>query len=217
MTAEVGIRQTARRKTRLRVYDGEKLLAAREITSADAGSTTYASISPRATRARASCASRSIRWKASATPSTTRARTSWMCRRPGATFFTSRASRAGNTSSSAVPRSGRSLRLASVVRATPNRYYRQGVRRRGAGRGLSKRSGRAVRIRRRRHRQLRGGERSAPTSTNTQGVRGPSRRRRADARRARRPVGRRLAGAAVAQTLPAHCRAQTRRHSCAAP
>ena len=41
---------------------------------------------------------------------------------------TSKASRAGNTSSSAAPsRRDRSLRLVSAVRATPNRYYRQGV------------------------------------------------------------------------------------------
>jgi hypothetical protein len=42
LNAEVSIRHSAKGKTRLRVYDGEKLLAASEVTlSADAGVTTH--------------------------------------------------------------------------------------------------------------------------------------------------------------------------------
>ena len=59
--------------------------------------------------------------------STTRVRTSSMCRRPDAISCTSKASRAGNTNSCVVRRSAIALRVASVVRTTPNKYYRQGV------------------------------------------------------------------------------------------
>ena len=102
----VGIRHQGAGATRLRVYDRDTLVAARDMQlppDSDRDEPDDRSAGRRAP-ARTSCASRSIRSKASATRSTTRARASSMCRRPGATFCTSKASRAGNTSSCGAPR-----------------------------------------------------------------------------------------------------------------
>ena len=64
LNAEVSIRHSAKGKTRLRVYDGEQLLAASEVNlSADAGVTTAPSPSRRESPECAICASHSIRSK----------------------------------------------------------------------------------------------------------------------------------------------------------
>ena len=83
-----------------------------------------------ASRARTSCASRSIRSKASATRSTTRARASSMCRRPGAISCTSKASRAGNTSSCGAPPSAiaRCASPASCARRRTSTTARASIR-----------------------------------------------------------------------------------------
>ncbi len=58
LNAEVSIRHSAKGKTRLRVYDGEKLLAATEVDlSADAGITTRTIPVPAGDRASATCVS----------------------------------------------------------------------------------------------------------------------------------------------------------------
>ena len=77
----------------------------------------------------------------------------------------------------------RALRVASVVRTTPNKYYRQGVDSgRGARRRISGQRARAVRLRRRRDRQLRGRQPAARAASIAERVRRPARRLGADAR-----------------------------------
>ena len=183
--------------TRLRVYDRDTLIAARDIQLAARHDRDEpdASICRPASPARTSCASRSIRSKASATRSTTRARASSMCRRPGATSCTSKASRAGNTSSCGAPPSAiaRCASRAWCARRRTSTTARASTRPAELGEGFPVSAGRAVRLRRRRHRQLRSRQPAPRAASIAERVRRSARRLGADARGSPRSRGRRLA------------------------
>lgn len=129
LNAEVSIRHSAKGKTRLRVYDGEKLLAATEVElSADAGITTRTIPVPAGEPG-----VRDLRFTLDPLKdernTINNARTHVMDvtpRRRNILYIEGEPRweykfirRAAETDAS--------LRLASIVRATPNRYYRQGV------------------------------------------------------------------------------------------
>ncbi|MEJ0040469.1 MAG: vWA domain-containing protein [Gammaproteobacteria bacterium] len=129
LNAEVSIRHSAKGKTRLRVYDGEKLLAANDVTlTSDAGRhhADHRRSRRRPRRARPALHARSAAERAQHHQQHAHARDGCDAT-PGETSSTSRASRAGIQVHPPRRRTDQSLRLASMVRATPNRYYRQGI------------------------------------------------------------------------------------------
>jgi uncharacterized membrane protein len=129
LNAEVSIRHSAKGKTRLRVYDGEKLLAAQDVTlTSDAGITTQSIPVPAGDPG-----VRDLRFTLDPLPgernTINNSRTHVMDVTPqrrnilyveGEPRWEYKfIRRAADTDSS--------LRMASIVRATPNRYYRQGI------------------------------------------------------------------------------------------
>jgi uncharacterized membrane protein len=129
LNAEISIRHSAKGKTRLRVYDGDKLLAANEVNlSADAGITTRTIAVPAGDpgvrdlrftldplEGERNTINNSRTHVMDVTPS--RRNVLYIEGEPRWEYKFIR--RAAETDTS--------LRLASIVRATPNRYYRQGV------------------------------------------------------------------------------------------
>jgi len=129
LNAEVSIRHSAKGKTRLRVYDGEKLLAASEVTlSADAGITTHTIAVPagdpgvrdlRFTLDPLEGERNTINNSRTHVMDVTPRRRNILYIEGEPRWEYKFIRRAAETDSS--------LRIASLVRATPNRYYRQGV------------------------------------------------------------------------------------------
>jgi uncharacterized membrane protein len=130
MVAEVSIRHDAKAKTRLRVYDGEQLLAADDVElSADAGVTTYPIVMQAGEPG-----VRDLRFTLDPLPderntiNNTRthvidvepAKRSILYIEGEPRWEYKFIRRAAETDTS-------QLRIASLVRATPNRYYRQGI------------------------------------------------------------------------------------------
>jgi uncharacterized membrane protein len=129
LNAEVSIRHSAKGKTRLRVYDGEKLLAATEVDlSADAGITTRTIPVPAGDPG-----VRDLRFTLDPlegernTINNTRTHVMDVTPRRRNILYIEGEPRWEYKFIRRAADTDGSLRLASLVRATPNRYYRQGV------------------------------------------------------------------------------------------
>lgn len=129
LNAEVSIRHSAKGKTRLRVYDGEKLLAASEVDlSADAGITTRTVPVPAGDPG-----VRDLRFTLDPlegernTINNTRTHVMDVTPRRRNILYIEGEPRWEYKFIRRAAETDTSLRLASLVRATPNRYYRQGV------------------------------------------------------------------------------------------
>ena len=129
LNAEVSIRHDTKGKTRLRVYDGDKLLAASEVTlSADAGVTTHAIAVPAGEPG-----VRDLRFTLDPLPgerntiNNTRTHVIDVNPRRRSILYIEGEPRWEYKFIRRAAETDTSLRLASLVRATPNRYYRQGV------------------------------------------------------------------------------------------
>ncbi|MEP7245879.1 MAG: hypothetical protein ABI885_19685 [Gammaproteobacteria bacterium] len=129
LNAEVSIRHDSKGKTRLRVYDGEKLLAASEVPlSADAGITTHSIELPAGEPG-----VRDLRFTLDPLPgerntiNNTRTHVIDVTPRRRNILYVEGEPRWEYKFIRRAVETDSSLRLASLVRATPNRYYRQGV------------------------------------------------------------------------------------------
>jgi uncharacterized membrane protein len=129
MNAEVSIRHSAPGKTRLRVYDGDKLLAANEVTlSAAAGVTTRTIAVPAG-----DAGVRDLRVTLDPLPNerntinNSRAHVMDVTPQRRSILYIEGEPRWEYKFIRRAAETDTSLRLASIVRATPNRYYRQGV------------------------------------------------------------------------------------------
>lgn len=129
LTAEVSIRHDAKARTRLRVYDGDKLLASRMIDlSADAGITTNTVEFPSGI-----AGVRDLRFTLDPLEgernviNNTRTHVIDVNSRRRNILYIEGEPRWEYKFIRRAAETDKSLRLASVVRATPNRYYRQGV------------------------------------------------------------------------------------------
>ena len=129
LNAEVSIRHSAKGKTRLRVYDGEKLLAATEVDlSADAGITTRTIPVPAGDPG-----VRDLRFTLDPlegernTINNTRTHVMDVTPHRRNILYIEGEPRWEYKFIRRAAETDTSLRLASLVRATPNRYYRQGV------------------------------------------------------------------------------------------
>jgi uncharacterized membrane protein len=129
LTAEVSIRHDAKARTRLRVYDGDKLLASRMIDlSADAGITTNTVEFPSGV-----AGVRDLRFTLDPLEgernviNNTRTHVIDVNSRRRNILYIEGEPRWEYKFIRRAAETDKSLRLASVVRATPNRYYRQGV------------------------------------------------------------------------------------------
>lgn len=129
LNAEVTIRHDGKGKTRLRVYDGERLLAASEVElSSDAGITTH-TIPIRAGESGV----RDLRFTLDPlegernTINNTRTHVLDVMPRRRSILYIEGEPRWEYKFIRRAAETDSSLRLASLVRATPNRYYRQGI------------------------------------------------------------------------------------------
>lgn len=129
LNAEVSIRHDAKGKTRLRVYDGETLLAANEVQlSADAGVTTHTIAIPAGDPG-----VRDLRFTLDPlqgernTINNTRTQVIDVEPRKRSVLYIEGEPRWEYKFIRRAAETDTSLRLASLVRATPNRYYRQGI------------------------------------------------------------------------------------------
>jgi len=129
LNAEVSIRHSAPGKTRLRVYDGERLLAANEINlSATAGVTTQTIAVPAG-----DAGVRDLRFTLDPLPgerntiNNTRTHVMDVTPQRRNVLYIEGEPRWEYKFVRRAAETDSSLRLASLVRATPNRYYRQGV------------------------------------------------------------------------------------------
>jgi uncharacterized membrane protein len=129
LNAEVSIRHDSKGKTRLRVYDGEKLLAASEVQlSADAGVTTHSIAVPAGEPG-----VRDLRFTLDPLPgerntiNNTRTHVIDVTPRRRSILYIEGEPRWEYKFIRRAAETDSSLRIASLVRATPNRYYRQGV------------------------------------------------------------------------------------------
>ena len=129
LTAEVSIRHDAKARTRLRVYDGDKLLASRMIDlSADAGITTNTVEFPSG-----EAGVRDLRFTLDPLEgernviNNSRTHVIDVSSRRRNILYIEGEPRWEYKFIRRAAETDKSLRLASVVRATPNRYYRQGV------------------------------------------------------------------------------------------
>jgi uncharacterized membrane protein len=129
LNAEVSIRHDTKGKTRLRVYDGEKLLASNEVAlSADAGVTTHTIQIPAGDPG-----VRDLRFMLDALPNernvinNTRTQVIDVAPRKRTILYIEGEPRWEYKFIRRAADTDPSLRIASLVRATPNRYYRQGI------------------------------------------------------------------------------------------
>jgi uncharacterized membrane protein len=129
LNAEVSIRHDTKGRTRLRVYDGEKLLAAREVQlSSDAGVTTQSIAVPAGEPG-----VRDLRFTLDPLPgernviNNTRTHVIDVNPRRRNILYIEGEPRWEYKFIRRAAETDTSLRLASLVRATPNRYYRQGI------------------------------------------------------------------------------------------
>lgn len=129
LNAEVSIRHSAKGKTRLRVYDGEQLLAASEVTlTSDAGITTHTIAVPAGDPG-----VRDLRFTLDPLPNerntinNTRTHVMDVTPHRRNILYVEGEPRWEYKFIRRAADTDRSLRLASMVRATPNRYYRQGI------------------------------------------------------------------------------------------
>ena len=129
LAAEVSIRHDSKTRTRLRVYDGGRLLAARELDlSADAGVTTHTIELPAG-----EVGVRDLRFTLDPSDgernTVNNSRNHVVDVRPGrrSILYVEGEPRWEYKFIRRAAATDGSLRLASVVRATPNRYYRQGI------------------------------------------------------------------------------------------
>ena len=129
LNAEVSIRHDTKGKTRLRVYDGEKLLATSEVQlSADAGVTTHTVTIPAGEPG-----VRDLRFTLDPLPgerntiNNTRTHVIDVTPRRRNILYLEGEPRWEYKFIRRAAETGTSLRIASLVRATPNRYYRQGI------------------------------------------------------------------------------------------
>ena len=129
LNAEVSIRHDTKGKTRLRVYDGEKLLAATEIQlSSDAGVTTHTIAVPAGEPG-----VRDLRFTLDPLPgerntiNNTRSHVIDVMPKRRNILYIEGEPRWEYKFIRRAAETDTSLRLASLVRATPNRYYRQGI------------------------------------------------------------------------------------------
>lgn len=129
LTAEVSVRHDSRAKTRLRVYDGEKLLAARELDlAADAGITTQTIEVPAGEPG-----VRDLRFALDPLPdesnvvNNVRSHVVDVTPRRRTILYIEGEPRWEYKFIRRAADTDETLRLASLVRATPNRYYRQGI------------------------------------------------------------------------------------------
>jgi uncharacterized membrane protein len=129
LNAEVSIRHDAKGKTRLRVYDGEKLLAASEVQlSAAAGVTTHSIAVPAGEPG-----VRDLRFTLDPLPAerntinNTRTHVIDVNPKRRNILYIEGEPRWEYKFIRRAAETDASLRIASLVRATPNRYYRQGV------------------------------------------------------------------------------------------
>ena len=129
LNAEVSIRHSAKGKTRLRVYDGEKLLAANDVTlTSDAGVTTQTIAVPAGDPG-----VRDLRFTLDPLPNerntinNTRTHVMDVTPHRRNILYVEGEPRWEYKFIRRAADTDQSLRLASMVRATPNRYYRQGI------------------------------------------------------------------------------------------
>lgn len=129
LNAEVSIRHSAKGKTRLRVYDGEKLLAAQDVTlTSDAGVTTQTLAVPAGDPG-----VRDLRFMLDPLPNerntinNTRTHVMDVTPHRRNILYVEGEPRWEYKFIRRAADTDQSLRLASMVRATPNRYYRQGI------------------------------------------------------------------------------------------
>jgi uncharacterized membrane protein len=129
LNADVSIRHSAKGKTRLRVYDGEKLLAATDITlTSDAGVTTQSIAVPAGDPG-----VRDLRFTLDPLPNerntinNTRTHVMDVTPRRRNILYVEGEPRWEYKFIRRAADTDQSLRVASMVRATPNRYYRQGI------------------------------------------------------------------------------------------
>ena len=129
LNAEVSIRHDTKGKTRLRVYDGEMLLASNEVQlSADAGVTTHTIAIPAGEPG-----VRDLRFTLDPLPgerntiNNTRTQVIDVEPRKRSILYIEGEPRWEYKFIRRAAETDTSLRLASLVRATPNRYYRQGI------------------------------------------------------------------------------------------
>jgi hypothetical protein len=129
LNAEVSIRHDSKGKTRLRVYDGEKLLAASEVQlSADAGITTHSIAVPAGEPG-----VRDLRFTLDPLPgerntiNNTRTHVIDVTPKRRSILYIEGEPRWEYKFIRRAAEADSSLRIASLVRATPNRYYRQGI------------------------------------------------------------------------------------------
>jgi uncharacterized membrane protein len=129
LNAEVSIRHSAKGKTRLRVYDGDKLLAANDVTlTADAGITTQSIAVPAGDPG-----VRDLRFTLDPLPderntiNNTRTHVMDVTPRRQNILYIEGEPRWEYKFIRRAADTDPTLRLASMVRATPNRYYRQGI------------------------------------------------------------------------------------------
>jgi uncharacterized membrane protein len=129
LNAEVSIRHSAKGKTRLRVYDGEKLLAANDVTlTSDAGVTTQTIAVPAGDPG-----VRDLRFTLDPLPNerntinNTRTHVMDVSPHRRNILYVEGEPRWEYKFIRRAADTDQSLRLASMVRATPNRYYRQGI------------------------------------------------------------------------------------------
>ena len=129
LNAEVSIRHSAKGKTRLRVYDGETLLAANDVTlTSDAGVTTQTIAVPAGDPG-----VRDLRFTLDPLPNerntinNTRTHVMDVTPHRRNILYVEGEPRWEYKFIRRAADTDQSLRLASMVRATPNRYYRQGI------------------------------------------------------------------------------------------
>lgn len=129
LNAEVSIRHSAKGKTRLRVYDGDKLLAANDVTlTSDAGVTTQTIAVPAGDPG-----VRDLRFTLDPLPNerntinNTRTHVMDVTPHRRNILYVEGEPRWEYKFVRRAADTDQSLRLASMVRATPNRYYRQGI------------------------------------------------------------------------------------------
>jgi uncharacterized membrane protein len=129
LNAEVSIRHDSKGKTRLRVYDGEQLLAANDVQlSADAGVTTHTIAIPAGEPG-----VRDLRFTLDPLPderntiNNTRTQVIDVAPRKRSILYIEGEPRWEYKFIRRAAETDPSLRIASLVRATPNRYYRQGI------------------------------------------------------------------------------------------
>ena len=129
LTAEVSVRHDSKNRTRLRVYDGDRLIAAKELDlSADTGVTTHTIEFPAGEPG-----VRDLRFTLDPldgehnTINNTRNRVVDVQARRRSILYVEGEPRWEYKFIRRAAATDGSLRLASLVRATPNRYYRQGI------------------------------------------------------------------------------------------